>query len=153
MPSTTTSLSLSRSAQIARLLGGKAVLGPRCDNDLGLERRARQGFPVGVLQVLQDNAVLTQEDVFGWIIPRRTLSHRLKKHEPLSLDESNCVSRVARLFALAADTFGSEDRAREWLRKPLRRFAGSTPLAMLATDLGAHQVEVLLGRIAHGIAA
>jgi putative toxin-antitoxin system antitoxin component (TIGR02293 family) len=152
MPSPVTAISL-RSAQIARLLGGEAILGPGSDDELGLERRAREGFPIGVLQVLQDKAVLTQEDVFDWIIPRRTLSHRLRKHEPLSLDESNRVSRVARLFALAADTFGSEDHAREWLRKPLKRFAGATPLAMLATDLGAHQVEVLLGRIAHGIAA
>jgi len=149
----TTPPTVTRSAQIARLLGGKPVLGPRCEDELGLERRAREGFPIDVLQVLQDKAVLTQEDVFDWIIPRRTLSHRVKKREPLSRDESNRVSRIARLFALAADTFGSDERAREWLRKPLTRFTGRTPMAMLATDLGAHQVEVLLGRIAHGIAA
>ena len=152
MPAPSTSTSTS-GAKIARLLGGKAVLGPHCEDDLALERRAREGFPLDVLQVLQSKAVLTPEDVFDWIIPRRTLSHRVKKREPLSLDESNRVSRVARLFALASETFGSEDRAREWLRKPLKRFAGRTPMAMLATDLGAHQVEVLLGRLAHGISA
>jgi putative toxin-antitoxin system antitoxin component (TIGR02293 family) len=77
----------------------------------------------------------------------------LKKHQRLNLDESNRVSRIMRIFALAIETLGSDDRAKDWLRRPLRQFAGRTPLTMLATDLGAHQVEVLLGRIARGIAA
>ncbi len=142
-----------RSAQVAKLLGGDEVLGPGTQSDRVLEQRAREGFPIGVLRALEEKGVLTQEDVFGWIIPRRTLSHRMRKHQPLSLDESNRVSRVARIFATAVETFGDEERARLWLRRPLLRFDNRTPLEMLATDLGAHQVEVLLGRIAHGIAA
>lgn len=141
------------SAQIAELLGGEEVLGPDISNDQDLERRARQGFPLGVLGALQARAILSQEDVFSWIIPRRTLSHRVRRHELLSLDESNRVSRIARLFALAAETLGDEERARQWLRRPLKQFLGRTPFAMLETDLGGHQVEVLLGRIGHGIAA
>ena len=142
-----------RSAQVARLLGGDEVLGPGAWNDRALERRAREGFPVEVLQKLEEKGILTQEDVFGWIIPRRTLSHRLRKHQPLSLDESNRVSRVARIFTTAVETFGSDERALVWLRRPLVQFDDRSPLEMLATDLGTHQVEVLLGRIAHGIAA
>jgi putative toxin-antitoxin system antitoxin component (TIGR02293 family) len=142
-----------QAAQVAKLLGGREVLGRRVANELELEGCARDGFPLGVLEVLQNNAVLTADDVYKWIIPRRTLSHRLKKNQRLSLDESNRVSRVARIFALAAETLGSAERAAEWLRRPLRQFAGRTPLEMLATDLGSHQVETLLGRIAHGIAA
>ncbi|HXR24463.1 MAG TPA: antitoxin Xre/MbcA/ParS toxin-binding domain-containing protein [Candidatus Binataceae bacterium] len=142
-----------QASHVAKLLGGEQVLGRRIGNDLELENCAREGFPVAVLQALQDAAGLTQDDVYGWIIPRRTLSHRLKKHQRLNLDESNRVSRITRIFALAAETLGGDDRAKDWLRRPLRQFAGRTPMAMLATDLGAHQVEVLLGRIAHGIAA
>jgi len=142
-----------RSAQVAELLGGDQILGPGTRNERGLERRAREGFPVEVLSVLEEKGILTQEDVFGWIIPRRTLSHRLRKHQPLSLDESNSVSRVARIFAIAVETFGSDQRACAWLRRPLLHFDGRMPLEMLVTDLGTHQVEVLLGRIAHGIAA
>jgi putative toxin-antitoxin system antitoxin component (TIGR02293 family) len=77
----------------------------------------------------------------------------VKKHQRLSLDESNRVSRITRIFVLAAETLGDNERAKDWLRRPLRQLAGRTPIAMLATDLGAHQVEVLLGRIAHGLAA
>lgn len=139
--------------QVARLLGGEEILGIGVRDEVQLERRAREGFPVAVLQALQDQGVLTQEDVYGWIIPRRTLSHRVRKHQSLSLEESNRVSRVARIFALASETLGSHERAREWLRRPLHQFGGRSPLEMLATDLGSHQVEVLLGRIAHGIGA
>jgi putative toxin-antitoxin system antitoxin component (TIGR02293 family) len=142
-----------QAAQLAKLLGGEEILGHRIGHDLELEKCAREGFPVAVLRALQDTAGLSQDDVYGWIIPRRTLSHRLKKHQRLSLDESNRVSRITRIFALAAETLGGDERAKDWLRRPLRQFAGRTPLAMLTTDLGAHQVEELLGRIAHGLAA
>jgi putative toxin-antitoxin system antitoxin component (TIGR02293 family) len=138
---------------MAKLLGGEEVLGRRIVSDLELENCAREGFPVAVLEALQEKAGLSPDDVYGWIIPRRTLSHRLKKHQRLNLDESNRVSRITRIFAMAADTLGGEERAKDWLRRPLRQFTGRTPMEMLATDLGAHQVEVLLGRIAHGIAA
>lgn len=136
-----------------QVLGGEETLGQRISSEGELERYAREGFPLGVLEVLQSRSVLTSEDVYNRIIPRRTLSHRQRRKERLSLDESNRVSRIARIFALAIETFGSEDRARKWLRRPLRQFGGRAPLELLATDLGAHQLEGLLGRIAHGLGA
>jgi putative toxin-antitoxin system antitoxin component (TIGR02293 family) len=142
-----------QAAQITRLLGGQEVFGRLIVDELDLEKCAREGFPLAVLQALQDKAGLSQDDVYSSIIPRRTLSHRVKNHQRLNLDESNRVSRISRLFALAAETLGGDERAREWLRRPLRQFGNRTPFDMLATDLGAHQVETLLGRIAHGVAA
>jgi putative toxin-antitoxin system antitoxin component (TIGR02293 family) len=134
-------------------LGGKETLGRSILSERELEQCAREGFPVAVLQALQHAVGLSPDDVNGAIIPRRTLSHRLKKHQRLSLDESNRVSRISRIFALAVETLGSDERAREWLRRPLKQFDDRSPLEMLLTDLGSHQVETLLGRIAHGISA
>ena len=42
---------LMRTAHIAKLLGGPHVLGRRIGSELDLERCAREGFPLGVLQV------------------------------------------------------------------------------------------------------
>jgi putative toxin-antitoxin system antitoxin component (TIGR02293 family) len=141
------------STDIAQVLGGERVLGRAIRSDAQLEECAREGFPLGVLLELVERAVLSSAELYGWIIPRRTLAHRQRRKQRLSLEESNRVSRVARIYALALETFGAQETATRWLRKPLRQFRGRTPMEMLETDLGAHQVEVLLGRISHGLAA
>ena len=71
----------------------------------------------------------------------------------MSLEESNRDARVARIYALAVETFGDAAKAQHWLAKPLRQLGGRTAMQMLHTDSGAREVEVILGRIAHGIAA
>ena len=139
--------------EIARVLGGEKVLGREIRTDVQLEECAREGFPVGVLQELIERAVILPGELYGWIIPRRTLAHRQKNQQRLSLEESNRVSRLARIYAMALETLGDDEKAKRWLRRPLRQFRGRTPMEMLETDLGAYQVEVLLGRIGHGLAA
>jgi len=138
---------------VAEVLGGERSLGRRIRTPLELEECARAGFPTDVIGALLEKAVVSPRELYGWIVPRRTLAHRVKKRERLSLEESNRVSRVARIWAQAVETFGAADKARRWLRKPIRQFGGRTPMEMLETELGAHQVEMLLGRIAHGLAA
>ena len=61
--------------------------------------------------------------------------------------------RQRRIYKLAIETFGAKEKAERWLRRPLRQFHGRTPMEMLETDSGSRQVEVLLGRIGHGLAA
>ena len=87
------------------------------------------------------------------IVPRRTLAHRIAKHQPLSKDESDKAVRVARITAMAEQVFGEPERSWRWLRKPKRRFDGKTPVEMLATEAGARLVEEMIGQIEHGIFA
>lgn len=139
--------------RIAEVLGGERTLGRRIRTPLELEECAREGFPAEVIKALLENSVVSSRELYGWIVPRRTLAHRKKKHQRLSVDESNRVSRVARIYAHAVETFGDPDKAKRWLRKPLRQFGGRSAMEMLETELGAHQVEAFLGRISHGLAA
>jgi putative toxin-antitoxin system antitoxin component (TIGR02293 family) len=139
--------------QIAEVLGGERSLGRRIRTSIELEECARQGFPTDVIEALLEKSVVSSRELYGWIVPRRTLAHRVKKRERLSVEESNRVSRVARIYARAVETFGDSEKAGRWLRKPMRHFAGRSPMEMLETELGAHQVEAFLGRIAHGLAA
>ncbi len=145
--------SASEPVRIAEILGGERTLGRKIRTPLELEECAREGFPAGVVKALLEKSVVSSRELHLWIVPRRTLAHRMKKRQRLSLDESNRVSRVARIYALAVETLGDRDKANRWLRKPLRRFGGRTPMEMIETDLGANQVENLLGRISHGLAA
>jgi putative toxin-antitoxin system antitoxin component (TIGR02293 family) len=46
---------------------------------------------------------------------------------------------------------GEEEKAGEWLRTPNRALGGERPLDLLDTDVGAREVEDVLGRIAYGV--
>lgn len=96
---------------------------------------------------------LYDAEVYELIIPRRTLAHRIARHQPLSKDESDKAVRVARISAMAEQAFGEPERAWRWLRKPKRRFEGKTPVEMLATEAGARLVEEMIAQVDHGIFA
>jgi putative toxin-antitoxin system antitoxin component (TIGR02293 family) len=82
--------------------------------------------------------------------PERTLMRR-KKGRRFLADESDRLVRVARIAALAEEVLGQRDKAGRWLQKANRGLGGGTPLDHLDTELGAQQVEQILGRIGHGI--
>ena len=80
----------------------------------------------------------------------RTMSRR-RRERVLSPTESDGLYRVARVTLEAADTFGSLEKARLWLHRPNQALGGEAPLGQLDTEIGERQIEVLLGRIAHGL--
>ena len=83
-------------------------------------------------------------------IPERTFARR--RHERrLRADESDRLVRVARIAALAEGTLGGKERAIHWLHRPNRALGLAAPLSLLDTEIGARQVEDVLGRIAHGV--
>lgn len=96
---------------------------------------------------------LSDAEVYHLIVPRRTLAHRIAKHQPLSREESDKAVRVARTTALAEQVFGEPERAWRWLRKPKRQFDSKSPIEMLATEAGARLVDELIIQIDHGQAA
>jgi len=51
----------------------------------------------------------------------------------------------------AEEVLGTAEKAARWLKKPNRALGGAVPLAQLDTDIGARQVEEILGRIEHGL--
>ncbi len=121
------------------------------------ERRAqieavRRGLPTASVASLVDVGRLTLEEVDRMILPRRAFRHRLRSGR-LSPQESDRLARVVRTIAAAETTFGSVEKAALWLRRPTAILAGEAPLALLDTDAGIRDVEALLGRIDHGLAA
>jgi len=64
--------------------------------------------------------------------------------------ESDRLYRMARLLAIARENLGDSARAARWLRRGNRALGGSAPISAIDTELGARQVENLLGRIAYG---
>jgi putative toxin-antitoxin system antitoxin component (TIGR02293 family) len=71
----------------------------------------------------------------------------------LSADESDRVVRLIRIAARAKEVFGNPEKAWRWLRKPKKAFNGKTCVEMLITEYGSREVENMLTRIEHGMAA
>jgi putative toxin-antitoxin system antitoxin component (TIGR02293 family) len=94
---------------------------------------------------------LRREEVSSALhLPPRTLARR-KQEQRLSPDESDRLFRLVRLASQAVQVLGSEERASLWLRRANRALGGHPPIELLDTDVGARQVEEILGRIEHGV--
>ncbi len=88
-------------------------------------------------------------DVIG--IPRRTLARR-KVEGRLKADESDRLLRLARVFGSALDLFhGNRNSAVLFLTDVNIALGGVAPIDFARTQLGAEEVENLVGRIQYGI--
>ena len=83
-------------------------------------------------------------------ISRSTLQRR-RADRRLSPQESDRVLRFRRLVEHATKVFGDLIRARQWLKSPQRGLGGAVPLDYAVTEVGAREVENLLGRIDYGV--
>lgn len=142
---------MTTALQVVNALGGFQVLGHRPRTLDALRATVQDGLPYPTLEAVIANYSLDRAAVVGVLgIPERTLARRRKQARLQSI-ESDRLTRLARIAAIAEDTLGARDKAGRWLQKPNRSLGGAVPLSILDTDLGAEQVETLLGRIAHGI--
>jgi len=85
------------------------------------------------------------------IIPLRTLQHRRSRGQKLTVEESDRVLGVVRIFERAEEIYGSPERALAWLRRANPRLSHRVPLLLLRTSVGIRMVEELLGQIAEGM--
>lgn len=134
------------------VVGGQAVLGGSIATSRDLIDAVRRGFPVQAVEHVIETGRMTLAEIDEVVLPRKTLSHR-RKIGTLTTEQSDRLIRAARVIAEAEETFGSQEKAGKWLRRPTTALGGEKPIALLDTTEGAAQVEALLGRIAHGIAA
>ncbi len=136
---------------IARQLGGSAALERDIQSDADLVEAVREGLSTLALERVVEHGVLSRQEVERLIIPRRTLSHRKRRGERLSTEESDRLARVARIAVLAEETFQNSDKAHGWLREANRALGGRRPIDLLDTEGGGRLVEQVLLRIAHGV--
>lgn len=109
----------------------------------------RQGVPRTAFESLRDDlGVSTEEfaEILG--IPTRTLARRTDRFKP---DESERLLRVGSVVQKALDVLEEKESARRWMTQPKRALGGLTPLRCCDTEVGAREVEALLGRIEHGV--
>lgn len=137
---------------VIEVVGGARAMGHSVAGPLDIARAVRRGLPTETVTALVESGRLTMSEVDRTVIPRKTFAHR-RKIGSLTPEQSDRLLRLARIIALAEETFGDKENAAFWLRRPTTALDGEAPLDLLDTDEGSRQVEILLGRIAHGIAA
>jgi len=138
--------------EIARKLGGPAVVGAPVHSQADLALAIRNRLPLSVLKGLT-KAGMSESEIEMFVIPQRTRRHRAEKRQPLTIDESDRAVRLLRIQTVAEDVFGDKEKANHWLRRPLAELSGETPLVIAQTDAGARVIETVLGKIAWGAAA
>jgi putative toxin-antitoxin system antitoxin component (TIGR02293 family) len=79
-----------------------------------------------------------------------TLARR-KKSGRLTFEESERLFRIARLYDRTLEVFKDRQMTRKWLKEPAWALGDTPPLEFAETELGAQEVDDLLGRIEHGV--
>lgn len=109
------------------------------------------GLPVSSFTAIRKYLGITDKELAQIIrVPKSTLAIR-KKNGRFSFEESERIYRVQRLLKRAADVFGSLEMARKWLKEKAHDLGGVSPLEFAKTEVGAREVENVLGRLEHGV--
>jgi putative toxin-antitoxin system antitoxin component (TIGR02293 family) len=137
---------------LAQVLGGRKTFGahaPQTTSDWhGL---IQSGVPARAAFLMKDLLGLRHEELARLLgLSARSLT-RLATASSLDPIVGDRLYRLARLYALASDVLEDEAAAVRWLRSPQRALAGRVPLDLAATDAGTRDVELLLGRMEHGV--
>ena len=109
------------------------------------------GLPVKELEDLQASLGVPMETLFPLLGISKATHHRRKASGKLDASVSDRVVRFARLMGKAVEVMDSEENARLWLNSPQVGLGGAVPLAFARTEVGAREVEDLLGRIEYGV--
>jgi putative toxin-antitoxin system antitoxin component (TIGR02293 family) len=138
--------------KVAAILGGIPVLKRKVESESDLVDAVHDGLPTASVERMVSQALLSREEVYLLIAPKRTYQLRKQTRKPLTKAESEKAARLARIFALAEEAFQSPSKAAAWLRRT-SRVLGRVPLDLLDSETGARLVEDELLRINWGFDA
>jgi putative toxin-antitoxin system antitoxin component (TIGR02293 family) len=113
--------------------------------------RIHAGLSFRAVQNLQKALDVPMDKLASVLGMSRATLHRRKIQGKIDKDESEKLVRYQRLLKKAEDVFGGGDSAREWLTNPQTGLGNAVPLDFAKTEIGAREVENLLGRIEYGV--
>jgi putative toxin-antitoxin system antitoxin component (TIGR02293 family) len=128
------------------------LIGVKVKNPVDLVKHVEKGLAFTAVEALQRQMDLATKEMARLLdIKFRTFLRR-KEAGRLQPAESDRVIRTSRLFARAQDLFdGNQEAARGWLMTPQRALGGAIPLEIAKTEVGAREVEKIIGRLEQGV--
>lgn len=130
-----------------------ATLDMEAANPLELADQVKEGIPASKFDLFRQRTGLPAERIRALThIPERTLARRRSQGGRLTQQESESLVRLAKVYDKAMDLFeGDQEAALAWLDAPNRALAHRPPLQVAETEIGAREVEALIGRLEHGV--
>ena len=125
---------------VARMLPSSKIIGA-----------VQAGLGIEEIESLRSVLGLPLEGLASKLGISKATLHRRRVAGKLDPAESDRVVRFARLMGKAVEVLESEDNARRWLNSPQVGLGGAVPLDYAETEVGAREVEDLLGRIEFGV--
>lgn len=113
--------------------------------------RIQAGLSFRGVRNLQAALGLPLEKIAAFLGMSRATLHRRKAKGKIARNESERLIRYQRLLKKAVDVFGDSAAAREWLTRSQPGLGNAKPVEFARTELGAREVENLLGRIEYGV--
>jgi putative toxin-antitoxin system antitoxin component (TIGR02293 family) len=115
--------------------------------------RIERGLPIGALERVA-NLLAPGDAQFKYrLVPKATYERRKAAHR-LSSEEGMRLARLARVWSLAVDVWGSEEDAREFLFRPHPMIEDQRPIeVVIRNEFGAEMVVDILSRLKYGSAA
>ncbi len=113
--------------------------------------RIQAGLSFRLVQNLQKALDVPMERLASVLGMSRATLHRRKIQGKIDKGESERLVRYQRLLQKAEDVFGDAKNAREWLSHKQTGLGNAVPLDFAKTEIGAREVESLLGRIEYGV--
>lgn len=129
-------------------------IGVKARNPLELVERINVGLTYGSFEKLRRAMGLSAGELGEIIqVAPRTLTRR-KATGRFRPDESDRLLRASRVYGETLDLFeGDPDAAQKWLKSPKGVLKDKTPLELAVTEVGAREVEDLIGRLERGVFA
>ena len=131
--------------QILNFLGGTA-------KGANLLATIKAGLPPRAIAAFAERAGVARTVILQKLdISESTIARRARARQKLTIQESDRLVRMARVYAYATEVFSSEEKARHWMQHPIRALNFNAPFDYLDTEEGARQVEATLSHLEHGV--
>lgn len=142
-------LALANVADVLGLPGREGVRSP-----FGLITRIEDGLPVDALERIARLLAPSDGQFKYRLVPKATYERRKRGTVRLSSEEGMRVARLARVWNLAVEVWGSEDESREFLFRPHAMLEDRRPVdVVIQSEFGAEMVVDILGGLRYGTAA
>jgi putative toxin-antitoxin system antitoxin component (TIGR02293 family) len=128
-------------------------LGLRTYETQELLKQIERGISYAAFEKLQKYVGLSLQELAELVqISVRTLNRRKKDKGRFEADESDRLVRLSRIFGKALELYeGDYKSARVWLARGQVGLGGARPLDLVKSEVGAREVEALIGRLEHGV--